>query len=82
MSDELRERKILKLILIVRFACATLDVGRPILIRRFSPIIVAPGLLRDASLDGITLSVPLRFTPIYSLSAQNYNPLLLERVGA
>jgi hypothetical protein len=27
MSDELKERNILKLILIVRFACATLDVG-------------------------------------------------------
>jgi hypothetical protein len=26
MSDELKERNILKLILIVRFACATLDV--------------------------------------------------------
>jgi hypothetical protein len=31
MSDELKERNILKLILIVRFACATLDVGHPIL---------------------------------------------------
>jgi hypothetical protein len=30
MSDELKEHNILKLILIVRFACATLDVGRPI----------------------------------------------------
>jgi hypothetical protein len=30
MSDELKERNILKLILIVRFACATLDVGHPI----------------------------------------------------
>jgi hypothetical protein len=29
MSDELKERNILKLILIVRFTCATLDVGRP-----------------------------------------------------
>jgi hypothetical protein len=29
MSDELKERNILKLILIVRFACATLDVGHP-----------------------------------------------------
>jgi hypothetical protein len=28
MSDELKERNILKLILIVRFAFATLDVGR------------------------------------------------------
>jgi hypothetical protein len=27
MSDELKERNILKLILIVRFTCATLDVG-------------------------------------------------------
>jgi hypothetical protein len=27
MSDEVKERNILKLILIVRFACATLDVG-------------------------------------------------------
>jgi hypothetical protein len=27
MSDELKERNILPLILIVRFACATLDVG-------------------------------------------------------
>jgi hypothetical protein len=30
MSDEIKERNILKLILIVRFACATLDVGHPI----------------------------------------------------
>jgi hypothetical protein len=30
MSDEIKERKILKLILIVRFACATLDMGHPI----------------------------------------------------
>jgi hypothetical protein len=30
MSDELKERNILKLILIVRFACATLAVGHPI----------------------------------------------------
>jgi hypothetical protein len=30
MSDELKERNVLKLILVVRFACATLDVGHPI----------------------------------------------------
>jgi hypothetical protein len=30
MSDELKEPNILKLILIVRFACAILDVGHPI----------------------------------------------------
>jgi hypothetical protein len=30
MSDELKEGNILKLILIVRFACATLDVGHAI----------------------------------------------------
>jgi hypothetical protein len=30
MSDELKERNILEFILIVRFACATLDVGHPI----------------------------------------------------
>jgi hypothetical protein len=30
MSDELKERNILKLILIVRLACATLNVGHPI----------------------------------------------------
>jgi hypothetical protein len=29
MSDELKERNILELILIMRFACATLDVGHP-----------------------------------------------------
>jgi hypothetical protein len=29
-SDELKERNILKLILIVTFACATLDVRHPI----------------------------------------------------
>jgi hypothetical protein len=29
MSDELKERNVLKLISIVRFACATLDVGHP-----------------------------------------------------
>jgi hypothetical protein len=38
MSIELKERNILKLILIVRFACATLDMGHPVLHRfaRFS----------------------------------------------
>jgi hypothetical protein len=30
MSDELKGRNILKLILMVRFACATLDVGQPL----------------------------------------------------
>jgi hypothetical protein len=30
MSDELKERNTLKLSLIVRFACATLDIGHPI----------------------------------------------------
>jgi hypothetical protein len=30
MSDELKEGNILKLILIMRFVCATLDVGHPI----------------------------------------------------
>jgi hypothetical protein len=30
MSDELKERNLLKLILIVRFVCATFDVGHPI----------------------------------------------------
>jgi hypothetical protein len=29
MSDELKEHNILKLPLIVRFACATLDMGHP-----------------------------------------------------
>jgi hypothetical protein len=37
MSDELTERNILKLILIVRFACATLDVGHPICLVQQSP---------------------------------------------
>jgi hypothetical protein len=31
ISDELKERNILALILIVRFACATLDVGHPVI---------------------------------------------------
>jgi hypothetical protein len=30
MSEELKERNLLKLIFIVRFACAMLDVGHPI----------------------------------------------------
>jgi hypothetical protein len=30
LLDELKERNLLKLILIVRFTCATLDVGHPI----------------------------------------------------
>jgi hypothetical protein len=34
MLDELKERNILKLILMVRFAFATLDVGRPICMDR------------------------------------------------
>jgi hypothetical protein len=36
MSDELKERNILKLILIVRFTCATLDVGHPVVARVLS----------------------------------------------
>jgi hypothetical protein len=32
MSDELEEGNILKLILIVRFGCVTLDVGHPIFV--------------------------------------------------
>jgi hypothetical protein len=36
MADELEERNILKLILIVRFACATLDLGHPILTQQLS----------------------------------------------
>jgi hypothetical protein len=35
LSEELKERNILKLILIVRFACATLDVGHPIPVDSF-----------------------------------------------
>jgi hypothetical protein len=35
MSDEIKERNLLKLILIVRFACAILDVGDPIFDREF-----------------------------------------------
>jgi hypothetical protein len=31
MSNDLKERHLLKLILIVRFACATLDLGHPII---------------------------------------------------
>jgi hypothetical protein len=34
MWDELKERNILKLILIVRFTCAELDVGHPIITQR------------------------------------------------
>jgi hypothetical protein len=30
ISDDLKERNVLKLILLVRFACATLEVGHPI----------------------------------------------------
>jgi hypothetical protein len=33
MSDKPKERNILKLILIVRFACVTLDVGQPIYVQ-------------------------------------------------
>jgi hypothetical protein len=36
MSDKLKERNVLKLILIARFVCATLDVGHPILSFLFS----------------------------------------------
>jgi hypothetical protein len=46
MSDELKERNILKLILIVRFACATLDVGHPIvrvLAGQFEPLVEEEG---------------------------------------
>jgi hypothetical protein len=42
MSDELKERKILKLILIVRFVCATLDVGHPI-----EPFVIFAQPVRD-----------------------------------
>jgi hypothetical protein len=64
MSDELKERNILKLILIVRFVCATLDVGHP----RVGAFHDAPsGTLRDAiqscsvperSLDFLPFSPP------------------------
>jgi hypothetical protein len=40
MSDELKRRNILKMLLIARFACATLDVGHPIL--QFSSKLIAP----------------------------------------
>jgi hypothetical protein len=33
MSDELKEGNILKLILIVRLACATFDMGHPIILQ-------------------------------------------------
>jgi hypothetical protein len=39
MSAELKERNILKLILTVRFACATLDVGHPIVLRALHGIV-------------------------------------------
>jgi hypothetical protein len=39
MSDELKERNILKLILMVRLACATLDVGHPIRAKKFEKLI-------------------------------------------
>jgi hypothetical protein len=42
MSDELKECNVLKLILIVRFACATLDVGHPINMRHFCTLDVFP----------------------------------------
>jgi hypothetical protein len=44
MSDELKERNILKLILIVRFSCATLAVGHPIAIKAIgcSLVILVP----------------------------------------
>jgi hypothetical protein len=34
ISDELKERNILNLILVMRFACATLDVGHSIILRQ------------------------------------------------
>jgi hypothetical protein len=37
MLDELKERNILKLILIVRFARVTLDVGHPIYSKKLHP---------------------------------------------
>jgi hypothetical protein len=42
MSDELKERNILKLILIMRFACATLDMIHPIV-----DVSQGPGLTFD-----------------------------------
>jgi hypothetical protein len=44
MSDELKERNILKLILIVRFACVTLDVGPHISLSEHSEQAWAPSL--------------------------------------
>jgi hypothetical protein len=51
MSDELKERHILKLILIVRFACATLDVGHPIVTIACSVVIVACALDETSAQD-------------------------------
>jgi hypothetical protein len=47
MSDELKERNILKLILIVRFACATLDMGHLIIRCDFGPFIRFLEVLMD-----------------------------------
>jgi hypothetical protein len=45
MLDELKERNILKLILIVRFVRATLDVGLPIYLERAKEALVQLGLV-------------------------------------
>jgi hypothetical protein len=50
MSDELKEHNILKLILIMRFACATIDVGHPIYRAGSLVAEVEPGLISDLSL--------------------------------
>jgi hypothetical protein len=56
MSDELKEHNILKLILIVRFACATLDVGHPIHVKSNSSEVNAS----DAPNDSDSISGYLR----------------------
>jgi hypothetical protein len=51
MLDELKERNILKLILIVRFACATLDVGHP----RFSDLVNLSGAFLEVQMILMTI---------------------------
>jgi hypothetical protein len=67
MSDEPKERNILKLILIVRFACVPLDVGHPIF-SSFSYLMLDPsepskvGQMPDTSLH-LIIWPPLRCRP-------------------
>jgi hypothetical protein len=77
MSDELKERNILKLILIVRFACATLDLGYPMELQ----VYFIPNSQKETIVIGRQISRKLRVTVRVFMSCRSgfrYVPLFLS----